>query len=221
MADTRTVLVQPDRLHGWVERFAAGNGGYSSTSEASQLRIVGENGCTAVLSSPLTDALAAQRTLPAAPTTIDSLAAGAPHGAVIGIFLLRRGGYATGVSSAGTLIASKTGTGYVQSRTAAGGWSQQRFARRRANQASALAHSAAERAAAIFRAHPPQVLQCGGDQNLAAQALRERELAPYAGLAHLPFMTVADPRLRILQEAAATISAVRIVLTLPLPPAAD
>ena len=52
-------------------------------------------------------------------------------------------------------IASKVGSGYVQGRTKAGGWSQQRFARRRANQAHALWNDAADVAARILLAHLP------------------------------------------------------------------
>jgi len=44
-------------------------------------------------------------------------------------------GLLIGVASGDRLTAHKVGTRYVQSRTAAGGWSQQRFARRRTNQA--------------------------------------------------------------------------------------
>ena len=50
----------------------------------------------------------------------------------------------------GRLTAHKVGTRYVQSRTAAGGWSQQRFARRRANQADGLVGAAAEHAVRLL-----------------------------------------------------------------------
>jgi peptide subunit release factor 1 (eRF1) len=43
------------------------------------------------------------------------------------------------VADGGRLTASKVDRQYVQGRTAAGGWSQQRFARRRDNQARAAA----------------------------------------------------------------------------------
>ena len=60
------------------------------------------------------------------------------------LLLLRRGGYGVGrASQGGALAASKVGTRYVQSRTAAGGWSQHRFARRRDNQAAGLIDTAA------------------------------------------------------------------------------
>ena len=56
---------------------------------------------------------------------------------VVGLLLIRRGGYSVGVAEGATIVAHRSGTRYLQGRTAAGGWSQQRFARRRANQAKA------------------------------------------------------------------------------------
>ena len=55
-----------------------------------------------------------------------------------------------GVASGDRLTAHKVGTRYVQSRTAAGGWSQQRFARRRANQADGLVGAAVEHAVRLL-----------------------------------------------------------------------
>ena len=56
----------------------------------------------------------------------------------LAVLLLRRGGYAVALAAEDGLLAHKVGSRHVQSRTAAGGWSQQRFARRRGNQADAL-----------------------------------------------------------------------------------
>lgn len=68
----------------------------------------------------------------------------------LGIILVRRGGYAVGLAHGDRLTAHKVGTRYVQSRTAAGGWSQQRFARRRANQADGLVGAVAEHAVRLL-----------------------------------------------------------------------
>src|SRR5699024_5847396 len=80
----------------------------------------------------------------------------------IAVVLLRRGGYAIGLAHVGEngrreLRAHKSGTRYVQSRTAAGGWSQQRFARRRENQAEGLVRAAADHAVRVLapRLPPP------------------------------------------------------------------
>jgi hypothetical protein len=56
----------------------------------------------------------------------------------LGVVLVRLSGYATGVFDGDTLVASKVGTAHVHGRHKAGGWSQQRFARRREKQAREL-----------------------------------------------------------------------------------
>ncbi len=68
----------------------------------------------------------------------------------VGVLLVRRGGYAVGVFAGRKLTTSKVGSSYVQGATSAGGWSQQRFARRRANQARAAFADAAEVAVRIL-----------------------------------------------------------------------
>ncbi len=81
---------------------------------------------------------------------IPALVAHATSARRVGVLLVRRGGYAVGVFQGTELVASKVGSGYVQGRTKAGGWSQQRFARRRANQSRAVYTSATEAAVAIL-----------------------------------------------------------------------
>ena len=76
----------------------------------------------------------------------------------IGVLLVRRHGYAIGVFDGTNLVASKVGSAYVQGGTKAGGWSQQRYARRRANQAIAAFAQAADAAAAILDDEPLEAL---------------------------------------------------------------
>src|SRR5205807_4233163 len=68
----------------------------------------------------------------------------------IGLLLARRGGVAVGIAAGDALEVSKVDSRYVQGRTAAGGWSQQRFARRRENQARAAATDAADLAVRLL-----------------------------------------------------------------------
>ena len=70
------------------------------------------------------------------------------------VVLVRRGGFAVAVVVDGRMVVHKVGSRHVQSRTAAGGWSQQRFARRRANQADALVEAVAEHLARILGESP-------------------------------------------------------------------
>lgn len=218
MGSPRTVLVSPERLPGWVDRFTAGNGGLVSASghdagtlSRGGLLLRGANGCVAELYPP--------REHPSpgscADPSVESLIASAAREDPIGLLLVRRGGYAVGVAGAGKLIISKTGTKYVQSRTAAGGWSQQRFARRRANQASGLADAAAAHAARLFGEHQPGSLQLGGDRTLAAETLANPVLRRFQSLPRLRFLVVPDPRLDILKQAAVDARSIRITITDP------
>ncbi|MHA7207716.1 acVLRF1 family peptidyl-tRNA hydrolase [Arthrobacter sp. MDT1-65] len=215
MSTTRSVLVEARRLDGWLQRFRERNGAYivqQAGRPDGSLEIVAGNGCRAVLTPPL----------PRAPSAaadggdpVASLLSGVDPTAPVGLLLIRRGGYSVGVARDGVVLSSKTGTRYVQGRTAAGGWSQQRFARRRANQADALVEETAARAAAIFAEHRPSCLQLGGDRTLAAAALGEPVLAAVARLPQVPFLTVPDPRFAVLKEAAGSALSLRITVTNP------
>ncbi len=216
MSATRSVLVEAHRLEGWLDRFAHRNGPYAveEHDDDGSLRIFAHNGCAAVLTPPLP-----QRTVEAdtrePEALIQRLLTGIDPDAAVGLLLIRRGGYSVGVARGGDVLSSKTGTRYVQGRTAAGGWSQQRFARRRANQAGALVEETAARAATIFAGEPPSYLQLGGDKALAIAVLAEPALAMYAALPQVPFLTVPDPRFAVLKDAARSALSVRITVTDP------
>lgn len=131
---------------------------------------------------------------------------------VLGLVLIRRGGYSIGAASGGELTAHKTGTRYVQARTAAGGWSQQRFARRRENQANELVESVRGHVRRIVL--PALAADAGlvlaGDELLARQVLEDRALTALADLPRREFWDIPDPRLAVLKDVlkrAATISA--------------
>lgn len=229
MPSTRSVLVEVQRLDGWLARFADRNGPYAVQPAPERtdgsLSVMAGNGCHALLTPPLPARPAPERASVAEPGAvagdareadlIAALVSGIDTAAVVGLLLIRRGGYSVGVARAAEVLSSKTGTRYVQGRTAAGGWSQQRFARRRSNQADALVEETAVRAAALYGADTPSCLQLGGDRALASAALGERVLAPYAALPQVPFLTVPDPRFAVLKEAARTALSVRITVTDP------
>lgn len=216
MGATRQTMVPPERLAGWVERFTAGNGPLAVQAHDGGVLLRGANGCVAVLRPPWESAVDFSG---AAGASTEGLIAGLISSAErprrIGLLLVRRGGYAVGVAEAGALISSKTGTRYVQSRTAAGGWSQQRFARRRANQASGLAEAAAGHAVRIFEGQSIDCLQLGGDRPLASEALDHQLLHAYRSLPQLKFLVVPDPRLDVLRKSAADARSIRITVTDP------
>ncbi|MGO4586497.1 acVLRF1 family peptidyl-tRNA hydrolase [Arthrobacter sp. 2RAF6] len=216
----RTAFIPGPRLTGWVDRFAASHGAVQEEPDgggtllraADGTLLRAADGATALLRAPWpVDGRPGKGT-----TTVERLASLASQERRLGIILVRRGGYAVGVVSGGKVSASKSGSRYVQSRSAAGGSSQQRFARRRENQANALTEAVAGYAAGVFAGHSVEYLVLGGDAALSAAVLEEKALKEYASRTRLAFLAVADPNATVLRRAAADACAVRIEVTDPL-----
>jgi hypothetical protein len=208
---SRLTFVSGVRLRGWVERFTASHGEASQEELDDGLQLRAADGTLALLQAPWP----ADGRPGRGSDAVSRLAALASQPRSIGAVLVRRGGYSVAVVSGGTVLASKTGTRHVQSRTAAGGWSQQRFARRRANQADALVEAVAEHAGRIFADHRIEYLAPGGDRSLAELVLAEPALKQYARLTRLAFLDVPDPRAAVLKKSAVELCAVRIRVSDP------
>ncbi len=209
---SRTVEVPPDRLVGWYDRYAATHPG-AHPSYADGLVRVDAVGGSSVVMTPL---------LPFAPVVggaddqlVAALAEHAARPTVTALVLVRRGGYAVGVARGGELIRSKVGSRYVQSRTAAGGWSQQRFARRREGQAKELVRAAAEAWSGLAPSPAPAVLVTGGDRGLCDQVLAEPQLRRLAALGSARHLDLPDPRLAVLREAAVRTQALLVTINEP------
>jgi Actinobacteria/chloroflexi VLRF1 release factor len=91
----------------------------------------------------------------AGPAPAEITAAVAAHAAAprsVGVLLVRLGGYAAGVfiGYPPALADAKAGSRPVHGRSAAGGWSQHRFARRREKQANEALDAAADAAVLVF-----------------------------------------------------------------------
>jgi hypothetical protein len=197
----RWVDVGPERLARWLENFASRHDGYTTEG----LIITGTDGATAELTAP-----------PGAsePADLTGLAAVAAEPRRLGLLLARKGAVAVGIADGPKLVASKVDTHYVQGRTAAGGWSQQRFARRRDNQAKA---AAADGAAIVSRILLPEVrtlraLVTGGDRAAVDAVLDVPALAPLRALRHERFLDVPEPRRTVLEDAITQARAVRILI---------
>ena len=150
----------------------------------------------------------------------EALAAHAAEDRTVGVLLVRLGGYAVGVFSGSPprLADSKTGSRPVHGRSAAGGWSQHRFARRRENQAATALRAAADAAADVFGRYGPDRLDAvvlGGDKRSAAGLRADPRLEKYLAKATGRFLTVPDPRLAVLREIPRAFLAIRIRLTEP------
>jgi peptide subunit release factor 1 (eRF1) len=133
--------------------------------------------------------------------------------APLAVVLVRRGGYAVGLADAtGVLTASKVGTRHVQSRTAAGGWSQQRFARRRGNQADELVRAVAEHAHRLVPRGIPAGVVLGGDRALVRAVLDDDRLEFLGTLPARELYDLPDPRRSVLEDAVRRGRAVRVTI---------
>jgi peptide subunit release factor 1 (eRF1) len=131
----------------------------------------------------------------------------------LGVLLVRRGGYGAGVFAGGKLLDSKVGSRHVQGTTKAGGWSQQRYARRRDNQAREAFAAATEVAVRILAPAKLDALVCGGDRRAIDTVLEDPRLKDLAGLVRPPFLGVPDPKQKVLEQAGAEARAIRIEVT--------
>ena len=205
----RTAFVPAARLAGWAERFGAAHGGFRLSDDDDGVRLLAADGAIALLQAPWpADGRPGRGADP-----LERLASVAAQPRTVGLMLVRRGGYAVAVAKEGAVLASKTGSKYVQSRTAAGGQSQQRFARRRANQADELVEKVAAHAAAIFSGNMIEYLAPGGDRTLAGLVMDNPAMRSYAAVPRLAFLDVADPNGAVLRKAAGDVCAVRIQVT--------
>ncbi len=134
------------------------------------------------------------------------------------MLLVRLGGYAAAVFDGPVVVRSKVGSRHVQGRSAAGGWSQQRFARRRANQADAALDAAAATAVGILLPELDllDALVLGGERKAVDRVLADRTLVPLSKVPVEPrFLTVPDPRLDILRTTPTQFRAITVHLTDP------
>ncbi|MER7460546.1 acVLRF1 family peptidyl-tRNA hydrolase [Micromonospora sp. NPDC126480] len=201
----RWVDVDPARIRRWIDGFAGRHGPAEATPEAYGLLLAAPDGATAELHAP-----------PGAPAAadLDGFVAAATADRRIGLLLARKGAVAVGVAEGERLPVHKVDTRYVQGRTAAGGWSQQRFARRRDNQAKAALADAADLAARLLlpEADRLDAVVVGGDRRAVDAVLADRRLAPLAALRADRLLDVPEPRHAVLLAAVTAARAVRILV---------
>ena len=217
----RWVEVPPERLVSWIVTFAQRHGGTGPATLGEAGAVVtfaAADGATAECHPPFPPVRPASWAEPAA--AAGALVAHATADRTVGVLLVRLGGYAVGVftGSPPALASSKTGSRPVHGRSAAGGWSQQRFARRRENQAATALRAAADAAAEVFGRYGPDgldVVVLGGDKRSAAGLRADARLEKYLAKATERFLTGPDPRLAVLRDTPRAFLATRIRLTEP------
>jgi hypothetical protein len=219
-----STTVAPQRLAGWIASFAARHGTLTAEPTATEVTFRAADGAIARCLVPFPplrpdsdgsdpDRLAQQ------------LAAHATADRTVGVLLVRLGGYAAGVftGTAPDLVASKVGSRLVHGRSAAGGTSQRRFARRRENQAHQALAAAADTAAAVFAPYAGRLdaVVLGGDRLALSRLSEDRRLAPYLARALDEILTVPDPRHAVLAGTPRLFRAIKITLTEPSAPPGD
>jgi Actinobacteria/chloroflexi VLRF1 release factor len=204
--------VDPERLEGWLTRFGQRHGDVTVTATATEVVVSAADRTVAHCQVPFPPLRPDPRPDPA--DAYAGLVAHASADRTVGVVLFRLGGHAVGVFDGARLLASKVGSRQVHGRSAAGGWSQQRFARRREGQVQVATRAAADVAAAVLLpwAERLDAVVLGGDQAAVRALLDDPRLRPLAALVTGPVLDVPDPRLRVLEQAPRQFRAVRIRL---------
>ncbi len=181
--------VSPERFAGWAASFAVRHGvsqagaepgdapALTVTADGDHVTFTAPDGAVARCHPPFPESLFPLDAAPAVPAAIAAaITAHATAERTVGVLLVRLGGYAAGVFTGypPALADAKVGSRPVHGRSAAGGWSQHRFARRREKQADEALRAAAEAARLIFGRGTRLDAVVGGGGQRGAGARRGR-----------------------------------------------
>lgn len=196
----RAVEVEPERVEGWIGRFADRHGAVD-VQIGDQVVITAADGATATFATRGGTSIGEVIEILITPRRI-------------GLILVRLGGHSVGVAFGGKVEVSATDRKQVHGRIRAGGWSQQRFARRREGQARVALQSAADD---VFRVLVPRLAQLdsvvlGGDWQALDVLRNDRRLRDVFSKAEDRVLDVPEPRRAILDEAAERARCVEIVI---------
>ena len=192
----RRLGVAPERLGRWLDGVAERHGAFADVliDDDGTVRLTCADTTTVVLRAPF-------GWTPEQPV-LAGFTAAARAERTAAVLLVRRGRWAVGVFTGERLVVSKVDARQVQGRTAAGGWSQQRFARRRGNQTDAVVSHAVETAVRVLLPHAGSVeaLFTGGDRGLVDDVLTDPRLKPLAAVRREPALDVGEPTKAVLLE---------------------
>jgi hypothetical protein len=197
----RWVTVSPERLQKWLDGFAARHGAVERTFDERTVRLVGEDGALAEVEVPF-------------PPLTGGLVEHVLRDRTVGVLLARLGGCACGVFEGPRLVDSKVTTRQVHGRIAAGGQSQQRFARRRDGQVRVMLQASADTAVRVLLPHAGRLdaVVVGGERTAVDAVLADRRLEPLRPLVTGRLLDGPDPRQRVLEASYALLREVWIRL---------
>ena len=200
----RWLTVPPERLARWLAGFAERHGAFDELPGPEQVVLHAADGIVAECELPF-------------PPLAGDWREHVSTDRRVGVLLVRLGGFAAGVFAGTDLVSSKVGSRQVHGRSAAGGQSQQRFARRREGQARVALAAAADNAVRILLPEVGRLdgVVTGGDRGAVTGVLSDRRLVPLRTLLTGRLLDVADPRLTVLQATPDLFRSVRIRLIDP------
>ncbi len=184
----RWVTTAPERLQRWLDGFAARHGAVVREFDERTVRLVAEDGAVAEIEVPY-------------PPLDAGLVEHVLRDRRIGVLLVRLGGCACGVFDGPRLTTSKITTRQVHGRSAAGGQSQQRFARRREGQVRVALDAFADTATRVLLPATGSLdaVVVGGERTAVDAVLSDRRLAPLRPLVTGRLLDGPDPRLAVLE----------------------
>ena len=184
----RWVTTSPERLQRWLDGFASRHGPVVREFDERTVRLRAEDGALAEVEVPF-------------PPLTGALVEHVLRDRRVGVLLARLGGCACGVFDGSRLVASKVTTRQVHGRSAAGGQSQQRFARRREGQVRAALDAFADTAVRVLlpEAATLDAVVTGGERTAVEAVLGDSRLAPLRPLVTGRLLDGPDPRLAVLQ----------------------
>ena len=182
------MTVSPERLQRWLDGFASRHGPVTRTFDDTTVRLVAEDGAVAEVEVPF-------------PPLDGGLLEHVLRDRRVGVLLARLGGCACGVFDGPTLVASKVTTRQVHGRSAAGGQSQQRFARRREGQVRIALDAFADTAVRVLLPAAPTLdaVVVGGERTAVDVVLGDRRLEPLRPLVTGRLLDGPDPRHKVLE----------------------
>ncbi|HSE07398.1 MAG TPA: acVLRF1 family peptidyl-tRNA hydrolase [Nocardioidaceae bacterium] len=210
MSTSRTVLVPAERLVRWFENFGTRHGGPELAVHGGRLVAKAPDGAVAEAILPFAQGYDG-------PADVPSFCKAAVAPVRWGVLLVRKGGFAVAAGTGSSPVVSKVGQRHVQGRTKAGGQSQQRFARRRDNQARQAYEAAADHAHRVLVTEfgGVEALVCGGDRTAVDSVLSDPRLAGQGARRTGLWLAVPDPRRSVLDRAILDAWSVPVVVSDP------
>jgi hypothetical protein len=203
--EPRTVAVPFDRLAGWISRYGERHPGTRWEFRPEGVSAASPDGSSAsfdVPFPPLTD------------LSPEGLTSHLAQPRRLGVVIVRKGGFAVARVVGDQIAESKVGQRHVQSRSKAGGWSQQRFARRRENQARAAFEAASGYVHEILLPHAESLdlLASAGDRAAVDAVFAFSALTPLLAAPQRWLPGVPDPNRAVLDKAVAAARSVDVTV---------